>query len=100
MARSPGEIQADIAVTRRAIERRLDTLEWQLARRGWTLPLVLGGAFVAGGLLAQVPLAPALRGLAATVRAAAAVAGTVAALGGTAASVERWRGERRGRRAA
>jgi hypothetical protein len=100
MARSPVEIQADIAVTRRVIERQLDTLEGRLTRRGWTLPLVLSGAFLAGLVLARVPLAPVLRGVAGTVRAAAAVAGTVAALGGAAATVERARSERRHRRAA
>jgi hypothetical protein len=82
-------------VTRRAIERQLDTLERRLTRRGWTLPLVLGGAFLAGLLLAQVPLTPVLRGVAGAVRAGATVAGTLAALGGAAATVERARGERR-----
>src|SRR5262249_58993162 len=61
MARSPAEIQADIAFTRRHIETQLDDIEQRLTRRGRTLTLVLGGAFVAGVILAQLPLVRLLR---------------------------------------
>jgi hypothetical protein len=100
MARSPAEIQADITFTRRHIEAQLDDIEERLTRRGRTLTLVLGGAFVAGVILAQLPLARLLRLAAGVVRAGATVAGTVAALSGTAATVERLRTTPRGLRAA
>jgi hypothetical protein len=43
MARSTGEVQADIAVMRRVIERKLDTLHDRLHARWW-----LSYAWVAG----------------------------------------------------
>ncbi len=100
MARSPAEIQADIAVTRRQIETRLDALERRLTRRGWTAPLVLGGAFAAGLLLARIPFLRILGAATGVLRAGAAVAGTVAALNSAIGSVDRLRSESAGRRAA
>ena len=100
MARSPAEIQADITFTRRHIEAQLDEVEERLTRRGRTLTLVLGGAFVAGVILAQLPLMRLLRLAAGVVSAGATVVGTVAALSGTAATVERLRTTPRGLRAA
>src|SRR5262249_48991407 len=99
MARSTAEIQADIALTRRHIETQLDRFEQRLTRRGRTL-IVLGGAFVAGLLLSQLPVLRLLRLTAGGARAGATVAGTVAALGGMAATMERLREKPRGLRAA
>lgn len=100
MARSPAEIQADIAVTRRQIETRLDALEHRLTRRGWTVPLVLGSAFAAGLLLARIPILRVLGVATGLLRAGAAVAGTVAALNSAIDSVDRLRSEPARRRAA
>ena len=100
MARSPAEIQADIAFTRGHIETQLDEIEERLTRRGRTLTLVLGGAFVAGMILSQLPLGRLLRLAAGVVRAGATVAGAVAAISGTAATVERLRATPRSLRAA
>jgi len=91
MARSPAEIQADIALTRRHIEAQLDQLEQRVTRRGRTLGLVLGGAFVAGLVLSQLPVLRLLRLTASLARAGATMAGTIAALGGMAATVEHLR---------
>ena len=100
MARSTAEIQADIALTRRHIETQLDHFEQRLTRRGRTL-IVLGGAFVAGLLLSQLPVLRLLRLTAGVARAGATVAGTIAALGGmAAATMERLRETPRGLRAA
>lgn len=56
MARSPAEIQADIALTRRQIEQRLDALQRQVERR-WLVPYaLLGAGLVTGVLLARVPM--------------------------------------------
>jgi len=99
MARSTAEIQADIALTRRHIETQLDHFEQRLTRRGRTL-IVLGGAFVAGLLLSQLPVLRLLRLTAGVARAGATVAGTIAALGGMAATMERLRETPRGLRAA
>src|SRR5262249_19232589 len=69
--------------------------------RGRTLGLVLGGAFVAGLVLSQVPVLRLLRFTASLARAGATAAGTVAALGGMAATGEALRERpRRLRRAA
>src|SRR5207244_12303976 len=71
MARRPAEIQADIALTRRHIEAQLDQLEQRVTRRGRTLGLVLGGAFVAGLVLSQLPVLRLLRLTATLARAGA-----------------------------
>ncbi len=75
MARRPAEIQADIALTRRHIEAQLDQLEQRVTRRGRTLGLVLGGAFVAGLVLSQLPVLRLLRLTASLARAGATVPG-------------------------
>ena len=56
MARSPAEIQADIAVTRRVVEQRLDGLRRRLPDRWWMPYAMLAGALVTGALLSRVPL--------------------------------------------
>ncbi len=89
MARSPAEIQADIALTRRLIETRLEALHRRLPHAWWTPWLVLGSAFGAGMLLSQVPAVRVLGIGAKTIRTGLQV---VAAL----AAVERFIAERRG----
>ena len=55
MARSPAEIQAEIAVTRRHVERQLDAVERRLPR-GWWVPYAsAAGALTVGVLLSRVP---------------------------------------------
>ena len=55
MALSPAEIQADIAVTRRLVERQLDAVERRLPR-GWWVPYAsVAGALAVGMLLSSVP---------------------------------------------
>jgi hypothetical protein len=55
MARSPAEIQAEIAVTRRHVERQLDAVERRLPR-GWWVPYAsTAGALAVGLLLSRVP---------------------------------------------
>jgi hypothetical protein len=55
MARSPAEIQADIAVTRRRVEQQLDAVERRLPR-GWWVPYAsVAGALAVGLLLSRVP---------------------------------------------
>lgn len=55
MARSPAEIQADIAVTRRLVERQLDAVERRVPH-GWWVPYAsVAGALAVGLLLSYVP---------------------------------------------
>jgi hypothetical protein len=55
MARSPAEIQADIAVTRHLVERQLDAVERRVPR-GWWVPYAsVAGALAVGLLLSSVP---------------------------------------------
>ena len=55
MARSTAEIQADIAVTRRLMERQLDAIERRVPR-GWWVPYVsVAGALALGLLLSRMP---------------------------------------------
>jgi hypothetical protein len=68
MARSTADIQAEIALTRDLIERRLDALGRRAPR-----PLVVALALVAAGaltgvLLSRLPLIPVLSASARTVR--------------------------------
>ena len=56
MARSAGEIQADIALTRKLVEQDVDAIRSRLARRRWA-PYVVGGVVLAGILLAKTPVA-------------------------------------------
>ncbi len=48
MARSPAEIHADIAVTRRVIERQLDALGHAVEGRWWAPYAVIAGGFAVG----------------------------------------------------
>jgi hypothetical protein len=80
MARSPAEIQADIALTRRVIETQLDALARRVPRSWWT-PWALGaGALVVGLVLSRVPLLRLVGTGARTVQTGIVVAGTVAAV--------------------
>jgi hypothetical protein len=88
MARSPAEIQADIALTRRVIETQLDALTRRLPRTWWT-PWAMGvGALAVGLVLARIPLLRLVGAGARTVQTGITVAGTVAA-------VDRFLAERR-----
>jgi hypothetical protein len=71
MARSPAEIQADIALTRRVIEHQLDALSRRVPNTRWMPWLVGAGALGVGLVLSRMPLLRIV-GL--------AVAGTVAAV--------------------
>ena len=80
MARSPAEIQADIALTRRVIERQLDTLTPHVPRV-WRNPWAIAGVGLCVWLaLAQVPLLRVVAVGARAVEAGLAIAGTVAAV--------------------
>ena len=80
MARSPAEIQADIALTRAVIEDRLDALSRRVPNTRWLPWLVVAGGLGVGLLLSRVPLLGLVRTGARTVQAGIAVAGTVAAV--------------------
>jgi hypothetical protein len=88
MARSPAEIQADIAFTRRVIEDHLDGFSRRVPRTQWTPWLVGAGALVLGLALSRLPLLRTVGVGAQTVKAFITVAGTVAA-------VDRFLAERR-----
>ena len=80
MARSPAEIQADIALTRRVIETQLDALSRKVPRTWWT-PWALGaGALVVGLVLSRLPFLKLVGVGARTVQTGITVAGTVAAV--------------------
>ena len=80
MARSTAEIQAEIAVTRRLIEGQLDGLRRRVPDRWWTPYALLGGALVAGVVIAQVPLLRLVGTGARAVQAGLTIASTVAAV--------------------
>jgi uncharacterized protein DUF3618 len=80
MARSPAEIQADIALTRQHIERDLDALERRVPRRWLTPYAVFGGAIVVGLALSRVPVLRLVEAGARAVRTVVTVAVTVAVL--------------------
>lgn len=80
MARSPAEIQADIEVTRRLIEHRLDTLRGSVPHRWWTPYALLVGGLAAGVLLSRVPLFRLVGVGTRTVQTGLAMASTVAAV--------------------
>ncbi len=80
MARSPAEIQADIALTRAVIEDRLDALSRRVPRTTWLPWLVGAGALGLGLLLSRLPLLRTIGLGAQAVQAGIAVAGTVAAV--------------------
>ncbi len=79
MARSTAEIQADIALTRSAIEANLDALKGRIRYRWWMPLVVVGGALAAGVLLSRVPVLRLLNTGARLVQTGVAVAGAVAA---------------------
>jgi hypothetical protein len=56
MARSTGEIQADIALTRRLIEQQLEALARKVPRRWWVPYAMLAGGLVTGLLLSRFPM--------------------------------------------
>ena len=88
MARSPAEIQADIAVTRRLVERQLDAIERRVPR-GWWVPYVtVAGAPALGFLLSRVPLLRVVGAGARTMQTGLTVAQTLAV-------VDRYVAERR-----
>ena len=88
MARSPAEIQADIAVTRRLVERQLDAIERRIPR-GWWLPYVaFAGALAVGLMLSRVPFLRLVGAGARTMQTGLTVAHT-------AAMVDRYVAERR-----
>ena len=80
MARSPAEIQADIALTRRVIEHQLDALSRRVPNPHWVPWLAVAGGFGVWLLLARVPLLRLVSVAARTAQAAIAVDGTVAAV--------------------
>lgn len=88
MARDPSEIQADIARTRRVIEREVDALARGLPRAWWMPAALAGGGLVLGLVLSRVPLLALVKGGARAVQVGITVAGTVAA-------VDRFMAERR-----
>ena len=77
MARSPAEIQADIAVTRRVIERQLDAL---VERRWWAPYATVVGGLAVGFLLSRMPLGRVIGVGARTVQTGLAVASALAAI--------------------
>jgi hypothetical protein len=93
MARSPAEIQADMALTREVIESQLDAFHRRVPDRWWTPYAVLGAALVTGLVLSRVPLLALVGAGARTVQTGIVVASTLAA-------VDRFIAERRQARAA
>ena len=79
MARSTGEIQTDIALTRRMIESHLDTIERHLPHRWWMPYAVLAGGAVAGLVLSRLSVLTLIRTGARLVTTALSLAGAVAA---------------------
>jgi hypothetical protein len=80
MARSPAEIQADIAVTRQVIEHQLDAIQRKVPNRWWTPYAVFAGALATGFVLSRLPLSRAVGMGARTVQTGMTVATTLAAV--------------------
>ncbi len=80
MARSPAEIQADIAVTRHVIERQLDALGHVVEGRWWAPFAVVAGGLAVGFLLSRMPLGRVVGISARAVQTGLAVASTLAAI--------------------
>ena len=78
MARSPAEIQADIAVTRRLVEHQLDEISRHVPRAWWTPYVAIVAAVATGVLLSRLPFLRLVTLGARTVQTGLAVAGTVA----------------------
>jgi len=77
MARSPAEIQADIALTRRRLERQLEAMERYVPRAWWTPYVAALAALAAGVVLSRVPLLRFVKLSTRTVETGLAVAGTL-----------------------
>ena len=88
MARSPAEIQADIALTRRVIETQLEAISRKVPRTWWTPWAVAAAGVITGVLLSRLPVLKVVGLGARTVQTGLTVAGTVAA-------VDRFLAERR-----
>lgn len=88
MARNPAEIQADIAVTRRLVERQLDAIERRIPRGRWVPYVAFAGALVVGLLLSRVSFLRLVGAGARTMQTGLTVAQT-------AAMVDRYVAERR-----
>jgi hypothetical protein len=88
MARSPAEIQADIAVTRHLVERQLDAIERRIPRGRWVPYVAVAGALALGFLLSRMPFLRLVGAGARTMRTGLTVAQT-------AAMVDRYVAERR-----
>ena len=80
MARSPAEIQADIARTRHVIERQLDALTPHVPHTWWAPWLAAAGALGVGLILSKLPMLRLVRLGARSVQTGVAVAGTLAAV--------------------
>lgn len=80
MARSPAEIQADIALTRAVIEDQLEALSRRVPSTRWAPWLVVAGGLGVGFLLSRVPLLRLVGAGARVVQVGITVAGTVAAV--------------------
>ena len=80
MARSAAEIKADIAVTRRVVEQRLDGLRRRLPDRWWMPYAMFAGALVTGALLSRVPMLRLVGTATRAVNASLMIASTVAAV--------------------
>jgi hypothetical protein len=80
MARSPAEIQADIEMTRHAIEAHLEALRARIPNRWWVPYVLTGGALAIGLILSRLPVLRLLRTGARTVQTGVAVASTAAAV--------------------
>jgi hypothetical protein len=80
MARSTAEINADIEMTRHAIEAHLDALRAKIPSRWWVPYMLAGGALVLGVILSRLPFLSLLRTGARTVQTGVAVATTAVAV--------------------
>ena len=80
MARSPAEIQADIAVTRRVIERQLDALGHVVEGRWWAPYAIVAGGVAVGFLLSRMPVGRVVGISARAVQTGLAVASMLAAV--------------------
>lgn len=80
MARNTGAIQADIEVTRRLIERQLDTIQRRVPNGSWTSHAALAGAATFGFLLSWVPFMRLIGASARTVRMGVSVGSTLLAV--------------------
>ncbi len=80
MARSTAEIQTDIEVTRRLIERELDAIERHVPHAWWMPYAIFAGAVVAGFVLSRIPVLRVVDTGARTVRTGLTVASTLAAV--------------------